>query len=73
MTTGRRGTMSSYTVREMNEKVEMWIEALKESQASLDKVQSELCEREKRLAISISLNVGLVVGLLIFAILELMR
>jgi len=65
--------MSSYTVREMNEKVEMWIEALKESQASLDKVQSELCEREKRLAISISLNVGLVVGLLIFAILELMR
>jgi tetrahydromethanopterin S-methyltransferase subunit G len=71
--TERRGNMSSYTVREMHERIERWMEALKESQAHLDKIKSELYEREKRLAISISLNVGLAVGLLMFAILELVR
>jgi len=62
--------MNSYTVREIHESV---VEALKESQDRLERVNAELYEKEKRLAISISLNVGLAVGLLMFIILELVR
>lgn len=63
--------MSSRSIRFTNCNFTDWFDIIREHYQQLDQRRSERYEKEKKLAISISLNIGLIAGILMMVMLQL--